>query len=316
MKLGANWAAAYDRADSQSLSNLNVVNDSISLGDTIRDRRLALGYSLGQLATKVNKTASSIRAWERGDAVPTDEESDDLAAALDLDAALLVSLQPSEEVWESEEIDEVDVHDPWPDGHVSEDLAAAVPAAAAADQAAEPAEETSEPDPDVVEATQQDAVGSESAQPELAETEEIAAVADETAAVADAAEVEDAAPDPSEFAELFDAKTEAVPVVPASSVAVATAQTDPALSASAAQPIAQRSENPVVAAWDDLRALYHRIFDPRRRWIYRVRFVLMVIVLFIMLRVLAWAAGNLFEALGEVLDSISFSAGDTPDVEN
>ena len=71
----------------------------------------------------------------------------------------------------------------------------------------------------------------------------------------------------------------------------------------------------MIAAWDDLKAIYYRIFDPRRRWIYRVRFVLLLIAFYIMLQVLAWAGSNLLDAIGEVLDSISFSPGETPDVE-
>lgn len=251
------------------------MNDQTTLGETIRDRRLALGYSLGQLATKVNKTASSIRAWERGQELPSDSEAAQLADALDLDAALMAALLTVPQVAESSGDEAVDVDDPWDGG---------------------------DPDPDT-------------------ESESVESLADSN-------DLQGEAPGPiepaggtatsggtDELAELFEAKTEAVPVVPASGVTVAQPAADPILTATPARPVEDRSDNPVLAAWDDLRALYYKVFDPRRRWIYRVRFVLLLIAFYIMLRVLGWAGSNLLEAIGEVLDSISFSPGETPDVE-
>ncbi|NND01559.1 MAG: helix-turn-helix transcriptional regulator [Acidimicrobiia bacterium] len=335
------------------------MKDTPSLGDTIRDRRLALGYSLGQLATKVNKTASSIRSWERGDAVPSDDESDELAAALDLDAAMLAKLREPAEVWESEDVDEIDVNDPWTDGdepapgHAdSKSRAKAAAPQAAVDEVSDKATPGSSGGGPVEDRAADDAVGDdtpaiedvlnddapvdESAADEEQVDETAAAAAEEADESADGASVDTggdsgrtpapalqgasaergSAASSEEFAELFDAKTEAVPVVKASSVAVAQPHADPLLSATSAQPVEVRSDNPVIAAWDDLKAIYYRVFDPRRRWIYRVRYVLLFIAFFIMLRVLAWATSNLLDAIGEVLDSISFSPGETPDVEN
>jgi len=116
---------------------------------------------------------------------------------------------------------------------------------------------------------------------------------------------------------MHEAMTEAVPVVPAGAVVVGSPAAMPDMSRVAAEPYtAPRPANPVVQAWDNVIDTYHRIFDPRRKWIYRVRWVLLIIAFFIMLRVLAWAGGELWDALGEVLDGIAFTPSETPDVAN
>ena len=66
-----------------------------ALGDLIRESRLALGYSLGQLATKVGRTAATVRTWERGEAVPNEESRAALESVLDIDPGELEKLLPS-----------------------------------------------------------------------------------------------------------------------------------------------------------------------------------------------------------------------------
>jgi transcriptional regulator with XRE-family HTH domain len=46
---------------------------------------LAKGLSLGQLASSVGRTASSVRRWEKDEAVPPEDVVDRLAAVLDID---------------------------------------------------------------------------------------------------------------------------------------------------------------------------------------------------------------------------------------
>ncbi len=69
--------------------------DGRDLGTIINERRLALGYSLGQLANRVGTTASKVRSWERGAATPDEETVARLAAELNLDAGDLKAALPS-----------------------------------------------------------------------------------------------------------------------------------------------------------------------------------------------------------------------------
>lgn len=46
------------------------------------------------------------------------------------------------------------------------------------------------------------------------------------------------------------------------------------------------------------------LYDPEKRWLYWIRSALTVIAMVVLLMVLIWAAGELFEALGEVWDSL------------
>lgn len=316
------------------------MSKAAQLGETIRDRRLALGYSLGQLATKVSKTASSIRSWEKGEQIPTEEEAAALAAALDLDAATLVALRPDSKVWAEGESKPVDVNDPWNGGDAAGESHEAGNAGTRSsdDQSAEPVDslhpaETAKPTEDVTENRTVEP-GSDSSNPVPQSNATIAAAA-ETMAVArpeppwpaparstvhEALTTEaapslagDAGPQAVPSA-MHEAMTEAVPVVPVRKVPVLEDR-DPGLAGATAEPVGTAS-NPLLTVWDRAVEIYHDIFDPSRRWIYRVRFVLLVIAFLIMLRVLVWAGGNLLDAIGEVLDSFSFSPAETPDVQN
>jgi transcriptional regulator with XRE-family HTH domain len=61
------------------------MNDSDALGTLIRASRLDKGLSLGQLASAVGRSASSVRRWERGESAPAADVLGDLATVLDLD---------------------------------------------------------------------------------------------------------------------------------------------------------------------------------------------------------------------------------------
>lgn len=318
------------------------MNRETTLGGAVRDRRLALGYSLGQLATKVNKTAASIRSWERGDTVPTEQETDALSDALDLDAELLISLRgvaltkkpvkdapikaaPAEEA-------AVDSLGPAVDVAVADELPTAEPEAELEGQP--PTDRESDDDSVEQAAEDDDATVAEVVAPEVeppeehpdidSETQGGEALADAVAALAtaDFDEGHDALAEAGRAGitaspAIHEAMTEAVPVVPSGVVAVGAAAvpTDkkPVTADAYRAPV---SSNPVVQAWDNVVDTYHRIFDPRRKWIYRVRWILLLVAFYIMLRVLAWAGGELWDAIGEVLDGIAFTPSETPDVSN
>ncbi len=55
------------------------------LGVLIREARLAKGMSLGQLASAVGRSSSSVRRWERGEVAPAAPVLPKLAAILEID---------------------------------------------------------------------------------------------------------------------------------------------------------------------------------------------------------------------------------------
>ena len=63
------------------------MSDPNTLGSLVRKRRLESGYSLGQLASKVGKTAAEVRAWERDVELPEHGIIDRLASTLEIDLA-------------------------------------------------------------------------------------------------------------------------------------------------------------------------------------------------------------------------------------
>jgi len=70
------------------------MEDAVDLGRLIRESRLKKGMSLGQLASAVGRTSSSVRRWERGEVPPAKAIIPDLAVALDLDPQQLDALRP------------------------------------------------------------------------------------------------------------------------------------------------------------------------------------------------------------------------------
>jgi len=66
------------------------------LGILIRESRLKQGMSLGQLASAVGRSSSSVRRWERGEVAPAIGIVPELARVLDLDESSLSELRPSQ----------------------------------------------------------------------------------------------------------------------------------------------------------------------------------------------------------------------------
>ncbi|GMQ98898.1 MAG: hypothetical protein BMS9Abin17_1431 [Acidimicrobiia bacterium] len=62
----------------------------------IRESRLKQGMSLGQLASAVGRSSSSVRRWERGEVAPAIGIVPELARVLDLDESSLSELRPSQ----------------------------------------------------------------------------------------------------------------------------------------------------------------------------------------------------------------------------
>jgi transcriptional regulator with XRE-family HTH domain len=66
------------------------------LGMLIRESRLKQGMSLGQLASAVGRSSSSVRRWERGEVAPAIGIVPRLARVLDLEESSLSDLRPSQ----------------------------------------------------------------------------------------------------------------------------------------------------------------------------------------------------------------------------
>jgi len=323
------------------------MTETPALGDLIRESRLALGYSLGQLATKVGRTAATVRSWERGEAVPNEESRAALELVLDINPGGLEPLLPpaqpesaaagddaDETSGSAEAFDEEDTDPVAPESEPSEDHAVdadddedaeedgSETATAAGSLASAVAAEGSELlDGESPETSLEDAESDEQAEPEVSEDDEAAQESegdgsetslpvvplvtedvplDDEAVSTDGDDDHDAddtlegvaAVTPFEVdPALVDEPTEAVvvPVVAAAS-GVAT-QTRSVVTVS--EPKEQRSRNPLRV-----------FFDPQNRWLYWVRALLTIVVAVVLVFVLVWAAGELFDALGQVLDSI------------
>jgi transcriptional regulator with XRE-family HTH domain len=71
------------------------MTDPDALGTLIRAARLDGGLSLGQLASAVGRSSSSVRRWERGETAPSADVVGDLANVLGIDEEELVGLVAS-----------------------------------------------------------------------------------------------------------------------------------------------------------------------------------------------------------------------------
>ena len=331
------------------------MSESKTVGELIRERRLARGLSLGQLATAVGRTAATVRAWERSQHAPAPDVLDRLAVALDIDQeeleaamyreppsltvvaadpdggeitseATSVSGEASIETAEGEgdddtaEIGPVEsepaaaaVTEPTFEAASADELGVmprieiptdeSVGEAEAAGDEVEPPEDDapveieiidSEPDPDVSASAEAGDAEEESTDDEIVDVvveEPIDVPADE-APMAGSELVDD--PSDEEDLDLVDEPTAAIGPPIAASTPVESGHVGVAVKAEMLQ---EPSLPPFLAP---LRA----IFDPSRKWLYWLRGSLTVVAMVVMLLVLAWAAGELFDGLGEVLDTI------------
>lgn len=70
------------------------MDEPVSLGRHIRESRLRLGMSLGQLAERVRRSSSSVRRWERDEVAPALAIMPSLAEALEVDVESLEERRP------------------------------------------------------------------------------------------------------------------------------------------------------------------------------------------------------------------------------
>jgi transcriptional regulator with XRE-family HTH domain len=304
------------------------MTETPALGDLIRESRLALGYSLGQLATKVGRTAATVRSWERGEAVPNEESRTALELVLDINPGGLESLLPpaqpesaaagddSDETSGSDEASNDGDTDPdAPDPELSEDHAVDADGVESVDGEApeaslEDAESDEQSDHEVSDDGEEAELdGSEPAPPVVPLVTEGVPPDDEEASLDDHTDDTDdtvegvAAVTPFEVdPALVDEPTEAVVVpVVAAATGVAT-QTRSVVTVS--EPKEPRTRNPLRV-----------FFDPQKRWLYWVRALLTIVVAVVLLFVLVWAVGELFDALGQVLDSIEPTEVDDGEID-
>ena len=329
-RTGPKQSAERSPAQRPTSDILSRVSDPNTLGELIRERRLAAGLSLGQLATNVGRTAATVRAWERDQHFPAADVIDRLAMALDIGAdeieALMqrdppsltvVSDEPEDDATPSESTSvsgeaSVETDEGEGDDETAEagDLESAPAAAAevegsfaaatadelgilpkieapAAEQAETAADGESALDADAVEEEATDSGGDEVGELPIGVTAPAEPEPEDESDVDADVGIEDVPP-------LVDEPTEAIGPPIAATEPAAAASTSVAVRADLLQ---EPSVPPILAP---LRS----IFDPNRKWLYWIRGALTVVAMVALFFVLAWAAGELFDGLGEVLDTI------------
>lgn len=274
------------------------MSDPNTLGSLVRRRRLESGYSLGQLASKVGKTAAEVRAWERDVELPEHGIIDRLASTLEIDLAEIKKrLDEGKKALDAERkaaqqaaaVEEDEKREPEPAVIFPEQTPPPVE---------EPAEKVSEKV--AVEEPEEDLPGFVVADPFTPPSP-----------LPDDAVASEDEPDLG----LLDAPTEAVPV--------------PVITGTAAAARASRAaavlEEPAPAMPRDtvsdedaglLRYLepVRMLFDPHQRYLYWIRAGLTVIVLLILAAILFAQLGNLLDAISELLDTIEPAATDPNDL--
>mgnify|MGYP001812973703 FL=1 len=284
------------------------MSDPNTLGSVVRRRRLESGYSLGQLASKVGKTAAEVRAWERDAELPEHGILERLAETLELDVADIrarvaaaqetANGEPADDAVEVEDLQDTAAdEEPKPEEDSGEDEAAAAIAVEPDEPIEFSAEDVTAP---VGDAESEDEVVSEDDLPGFP--------------VEDLFTPPEAEPEPELDPSLLEAPTEAVPVP----VITETAKTARAQRAAAV--LEERPPLPVVEPAPDadpglLRYLepLRVLFDPHSRYLYWIRAGLTVVVMLILIVVLFRMLGNLLDAVGELLDTIEPSATDPDD---
>lgn len=283
------------------------------IGELIREQRLARGFSLGQLATKLGKPPAVVRSWERGEDGPDRAMTAALIEALDLDAAQVDALVTP---------DAIEVADPEVDIERDAAGAAATEAAPAEsedarDVEAEQAEDAAGDADDALEAVAVEVTDAAATAPSVAADHEPLDV-EESTAIDDAAEPEvpddepEVPPPPSDVVTehaavipavgpTVDEPTEAMPapvttITPAESPPTGYDVIEPVVAETPARP-------PITVPPLRLPNPIRLLFDPHHRYLYWIRYALTLVVLFILVRVFVWAGGELWTALGDFLDT-------------
>jgi transcriptional regulator with XRE-family HTH domain len=261
------------------------MSDPNSLGSLVRRRRLESGYSLGQLASKVGKTAAEVRAWERGAELPEHGIIERLAETLELDLDEIQARLAAERATADEQSAE-DTEQPADD---SGDEAPAEPEGAAAIfiEPDVPVEFPEEPADDL---------------------DDEPGFSVEDPFTPPPPEPEDEAEEVTDF-DLLEAPTEPVPVPVITETATA------ARAERAVAVLEERPRLPTVEAAPDsdpglLRYLepLRILFDPNNRYLYWIRAGLTIVVLLIFAVIIFRELGNLLDAISQLLDTIEPAA--------
>lgn len=255
------------------------MSDRNSLGSLVRQRRLESGYSLGQLAAKVGKTAAEVRAWERDSELPEHGIIERLASTLEID---LDDIKRRLDVGQKALEEERQAAEALPEREES---------------AAEPVEERPEAGPaEVVEETESE---DEEDIPGFVVSDPFTPPASE--------ETEDVVEDTGEVADLLDAPTEAVPVPVITGTATAARASraaavleEPPPAPPAVYGSTARQDDGLLRYLEPLRVL----FDPHNRYLYWIRAGLTVIVLVVFAVILMSLLGTLLDAIGDLLNTI------------
>lgn len=323
--------------------------DASTLGSLIRERRLEMGFSLGQLATKLGHTAASVRRWERGEDMPEVDLLPKIAKELDLDTGRLTALRTESPAVppDQEPAGDTDVSNEPMEGAESDATETALEGGAgettggvatgqdSVDPTAEApkAHQPSLAMPWELGADTATAAPADAVPPEATDGgQDDGAVAVRADAAADTTTTDDdpepvatadtsadaTTPEPAPTAsmpvvrpaDLVDAPTEAVPVVPVPAVPVPAS-----LAAGTAAPTPTRQE-PVRSAIERpaFQNPFQAFFDPDQKWLYWIRAGLLFVVSLVLLYTLIWALGELWDSLGELLDTIG-STEEVSDVQ-
>ncbi len=318
------------------------MSGSRDFGKIINERRLSLGYSLGQLANRMGTTATKVRSWERGDAVPESDMIDQLADELNMSVGVLRATLPEEEPI----VDDPPVATAAGAGAVFSD--AADTAAADVDEELgldEITEEAAEPDaasaeaPPESETEEAEALGTEAAAGGGPQEDGGVALDDPTAVVA-AVDMGDDEPDDDQLdgfdsdadaaavleddgddrPDIVDLPTEAVPVVPAAPVLEPTGGLVSAPAMVATAPARIDPNDLGIAEPSRMFAPVERfmavVFDPDKSYLFWIRLALIIVVFIVFLRILAWAVPEFFDVLKDILDTIESTPTEVEPVPN
>ncbi|MCP3998369.1 MAG: helix-turn-helix transcriptional regulator [bacterium] len=283
------------------------MSDPNTLGSLVRKRRLESGYSLGQLASKVGKTAAEVRSWERDAEMPEHGIIDRLASTLEIDLGEIQKrLDEGKKALETER----------------KAAAAALAAEAGEKTKAAPERPVELPDVEdvVAETDDEDLPGFAVDDPftpppplddeqepadESAAASEDGATGSDSEETSDEDEATDMADDPD--LDLLDAPTEAVPVPVITKTAAAARagraaavlEEPPPPPLPAIEP-APDSDPGLLRYLEPLRLL----FDPSSRYLYWIRAGLTVVVMLVFAVIFFDNLGKLLDAFGELLDTI------------
>ncbi len=285
--------------------------ESEDLGKIINERRLALGYSLGQLANRVGATASQVRDWEKSGGVPDAGTIPKLGAVLGVDPGRLAAAKPREKM----------TPPPPPSA------APATPSATSASSVRPPA---SESDGSGAAAGAAAAAAAAARPPGDEPTAKIAtgaaaAPASQKAApvFSDASATGDAADGPR----IEDMPTEAVAVVPSAGGPSAGSPSGPP-SAPAMAPVpasVATASRPPATSWPDatpdstprdglfgpLNQFIATVLDPNRRYLFWLRVALTFVVLVVFAVILFNVVPDFFDTLKEILETIESTTDDS-----